>query len=128
MHGIHIDVEHEQVWWSGINDDGKDFTYTQHWGERSFTFECKSGRLRGLVNGEECFSASTGIRVVTGLDGAPVKIVGIHPEAQKVSLRAGARRWELTVEANQSFDLTSEEPEASRTAPFDFEYRISNKE
>ena len=35
MHGIHLDVEHDRVWWSGLGTDGKDFTYTQRWGDKT---------------------------------------------------------------------------------------------
>jgi hypothetical protein len=123
MYGIHLDVGHDRVWWSGLNDDGENFTYAQKWGDRSFTLECRNGQLRGLVDGNERFTASSGTRIITSLDGTPVAVVGIHHETRNVSFRAGEQEWNCTVHPNQLFDLTGEDPKASRIAPFDYPFK-----
>jgi hypothetical protein len=123
MHGIHIDVEHECVWWSGLDDDGQDFTYTQKWGERTFTLECHAGQICGLVNGKERFTASIGTRIVTDLDGAPIEVVGIHPEAQTIRLEAGEQQWNLAVHPNQSSVLMTGTAKVSGGAPFDYPFQ-----
>jgi len=77
MHGIHLDVANEQVWWSAL--DGADFTTTQRWGERTWTLAAGKDRFTGRLNNKELFSCTRGVRVVTDLAGDVREIVGIAP-------------------------------------------------
>jgi hypothetical protein len=47
MHGIHLDVANDQVWWSAL--DGADFSYTQRWGDRTWTVTAKEGRFTASI-------------------------------------------------------------------------------
>jgi len=119
MHGIRLDVEHDRVWWSGLADGGRNFTYHQRRGDTTWVLECKDGQLRATINGKESFTASAGARIVTGLDGQPVKIVGIDPQEQQVTVKTESSQWKLTVGPNQGYRLDQPEPIPFRTAPFD---------
>jgi len=119
MHGIHLDVEHGRVWWSALADGGRDFKCTQRWGETTWMLECRDGQLRAAVNGKEAFTASAGARIVTDLDGRPIKIVGIDPRERKIAVKTKSGQWKLTVGANEGYRLDRPEPTGFRTAPFD---------
>jgi len=119
MHGIHLDVEHGRVWWSGLAEGDHDFTCSQRWGDTSWVLRCKNGQLRAAVNGEESFTATAGARIVTGLDGKLLEIVGIDPEQKQITLKSKSSEWQLTVGPNQGFRLSRPEPALFRTAPFD---------
>ena len=54
MHGIHLDVEHDRVWWSGARM-AADFTYTQRWGDRTWTLTATKDRFTASLNGKELF-------------------------------------------------------------------------
>jgi hypothetical protein len=69
MQGIHLDVEHDRVWWSAVDPAASDFTSTQRWGEHHFRLSCSDGVFRGFVNDQLAFTCSAGTRVVTDLDG-----------------------------------------------------------
>ena len=92
MHGIHLDVVNDQVWWSALADS-QDFTYTQRWGDRRWTFAGEKGKFRALLNGRELFSCSAGCRVVTGLERNVREVVGIDPSKQSVKLSAGGVQY-----------------------------------
>lgn len=119
MQGIHLDVEHGRVWWSGLADGGHDFTRSQRWGARTWVLECKDGQLRATVNGKESFTASAGARIVTGLDGKLIEIVGIDPQQQQVTVKSKSREWKLMVGPNQGYRLDNPKPTPIRAAPFD---------
>ncbi len=119
MHGIHLDVEHERVWWSGLADGGHDFTSSQRWGDTTWVLQCKDGQLRAAVNGEESFTASAGVRIVTDLDGKLIEVVGIDPQQKQVTVKSKSNQWTLTVGPNQGYRLDRPQPAPFRTAPFD---------
>jgi hypothetical protein len=127
MHGIHLDVEHDRVWWSGLVDGGQNFTYHQRWGDTTWVLECKDGQLSATINGKESFTASAGARIVTGLDGQLVKLVGIDPQEQQVTVKTKSSQWKLTIGPNQGYCLVRPEPIPFRTAPFDNALPASRK-
>jgi hypothetical protein len=121
MHGIHLDVENDQVWWSSL--DGKDFTYTQRWGDREWTLTCKKGQFHARLNDRELFSGTAGVRVVTDLEGNLREVVGIDSVKRPVVLHAGGIRHALTVTPNQVYRLDTPKPTLLRAAPFDYPYQ-----
>jgi hypothetical protein len=118
MHGIYLDFDRQQVWWSGLAKAGQDFTYRQQWGQKKLMLQCEDGQLRATINGEEAFTASAGARIVTDFDGQVIKLVGIDPQPRQVKVQTGAGAWDLTVAPNQAYRLDSPDPAAVRTAPF----------
>lgn len=119
MHGIHLDLEHGRVWWSGLAGGGHDFTRMQRWGDTTWALACRDGELRATINGTESFTASAGARIITTLDGRPIRVVGIHPRKQRVTVKAGTTEWHLTVGPNRACNLDRPAPAIFRTAPFD---------
>ena len=125
MHGIHLDVANERVWWSATA--GKDFSYTQRWADRTWTLTCENGRLTARLNGRKLFSCTAGVRVVTDLEGHVREVVGIQPEKQDITLSADAREWKLTVAPNQVWGLDGRNPKLLRAAPFDYPYQEKSR-
>jgi hypothetical protein len=119
MHGIHLDVEKGQVWWSGLTNAGPDYSYTQRWDDRMWALHCTNGSFTGHLNGRELFSCTAGVRVVTDLAGELREVAGIDPEIRAVELRAGARRHKLTISPNQAFAATAAQLKLLRQTPFD---------
>ena len=101
MHGIHVDVSEGRVWWSALAEGAGDFSYTQHWGDRSWTLTAESDRVTGDLNGAELFSCTRGFRGVTDLDGTPQDVVGIASEPRTVDLLANGERHELNLKPNE---------------------------
>ena len=118
MYGIHLDVAHDRVWWSALSVG--DFTYTQRWGERTFTLDCKGGQMRASLNERELFSSTAGARVVTDLDGKILEIIGIQPDEknQEILIQCASRSWKLSLKANEVTSLEEEQPRTLRTIPF----------
>jgi hypothetical protein len=119
MDGIYLDVEHSQVWWSALADGGKEFTYTQRWGDRLFTLTCKDGKFTALLNGREILSCTTGVRVVTDLEGNVREVVGIDPAQRTVDLVNGNTEYKFSASPNQ---VRAVDGSALSAAPFDFPY------
>jgi Trehalase len=103
MHGIHLDLVNGQVWWSAC--DGKDFSYSQRWGERKWTMTSSNGVVSAELDGRKIFTASTGCRVVTDLDGRIIEIVGIAPQKQKVAVEANGQKQKFTLKPDQKITL-----------------------
>ena len=120
LHGIHLDVANDRVWWSAQAEDGKEFTYTQRWGDRNWTLTCEKGRFMARLNGRDVFSCTAGVRVVTDLEGNVREVVGIDPVQRPIVLRVGAARHEIIAAPNQVY-----RPNGSvlRAAPFNYPHR-----
>ena len=125
MHGIHLDVANERVWWSATA--GKDFSYTQRWADRTWALTCEKGRFMARLNGRELFSCTAGVRVVTDLEGHVREVAGIQPEKQNITLSADAREWKLTVAPNQVWGFDGRNPKLLRAAPFDYPYQGNSR-
>lgn len=122
MHGIHLDVANDRVWWSAIRE-GEDFTSNQRWGDRAWTLTAKEGRFTASVGDKQRFSSTRGVRIVTDLDGEVREIIGIAPGPETVELAIDGSRHELTVKPNQVWRLDGGQPVLLRSAPFDYPYR-----
>jgi hypothetical protein len=121
MHGVHLDVANDRVWWSGL--DGADFTCTQRWEGRVWTLSAAKGRFTASLNGQQLFSSTRGVRVVTDLDGNVLEVVGIASKAQTVLIQLAAIRRELIVKPNQVWRLDTAESALFQGVPFDYPYQ-----
>ncbi len=123
MHGIHLDVANSQLMWSAVADPEHDFTYSQRWGERSWTLTRERGQFRASLNGRELFACTAGVRVVTDLEGVVREVVGIESAKRTIVLHTNGARHELTVMPNQVFGLEGSKPVLRRAVPFDYPYQ-----
>ena len=127
MHGIHVDVELGQVWWSGLDLEGESFYASRQWGAHGFAMYAKDGKLIANVNGKNCFESALGCRVVTDLEGRLISVVGISPQAEVVKVTQGERSWEDGIKPNQVKRFDGERLILSREVPFDYPYRVVSK-
>jgi hypothetical protein len=127
MHGIHLAVEHERVWWSGLNDDGKDFAHTQARGDMRYELAVADGWMRGTVNGKQVFSCTEGVRIVTDERGAVMEVIGISPEPVEIELVMGASRIRGRILPNAVYEVENEGLVLIQTAPFDYPYQLPKR-
>jgi len=123
LHGIFLDVENGQVWWSALDGEGGDFAYGQRWGGRRWTLVCERGRIHASLDGREVFSGTAGARIVSDLDGNVREVVGIASGPRSVDLQSAGRRVQLTVAPNQVWSCGGDAPAMLRATPFDYPYR-----
>lgn len=120
MRGIHLDVEQGQVWWSAL--DGADFTYTQRWGNRTWTLAAGKDRFTASLNARELFSCTPGVRVVTDLEGNVGEIAGIASSPKPAALQVAGVLREFSVKPNEVWRPNAR-PLLLRAAPFDYPFR-----
>ena len=108
MNGIHLAVADERVWWSAV--DEVDVTTSQTWGDRPFRLESKDGTAHAFVGGSRVFSFTSGTRVVSDLTGNPLCLVGISPEACKVTLTVDSTQSEFAIGPNQIIPIDPANP------------------
>ncbi len=99
MYGVHVDPVAGRVWWSAC--DGKEFTYTQRWGDCEWALSAAKGRMTARRNGRELWDCTAGVRVVTDLEGKGIEVVGIAPAPQSIVLGIAREHHELTVSPSQ---------------------------
>ena len=123
MHGIYVAVERERVWWSALNDEGKNFTYTQARGDMRYELAVAEGWARGTVNGKQLFSCRAGVRIVTDEHGAVLEVIGISPEPVDIELVIGERRTQGRILPNAVYELRDDGLVQIRAVPFDYPYQ-----
>jgi len=123
MHGVHLDVERGQVWWSALTNAGPVFSYTQRWGDREWSLSCTNGTFSGHLNDKELFSCTAGVRVVTDLEGRVLEVIGIGAAPRTIALHTPKKQHEVTVAPNQVFAVNGSKLALLRAAPFDYPYR-----
>jgi len=135
MHGIHIDVENSQVWWSGLSPESwglladrdqnplGNLTYTQKWGEQSFEMSLKrKGLLEAKVNGKVIFTASPETRVITDMKGNLLSVVGIDSVIRDVRVDQQDRHWTGAIAPNEVRQFQADRLVMERQVPFDYPY------
>jgi len=100
--GVHIELD--QVFWSGLADGGET-EYVQIFGARSFVLRNDGRTFTGMINGEEKFTCSAGVRVCSDMDGNPTKIIGIDTVERLISFRSPAGSYSMEVKPNQIISL-----------------------
>jgi hypothetical protein len=81
------------------------------------------GRVTGFVNGEEVFSCSEGVRVVTDDHGAVLEVIGISPKPVDFKLSIGETKIRGRVLPNAVCGLRDGRQVHVRAVPFDFPYQ-----
>ncbi len=139
MHGIHIDVEREQIWWSGVEPNSwstisdldqnalGNLAYTQKWDEHTFEMTLRrKSNLIGKVGGENAFTASTNVRIVTDLRGNLISAVGISTKEESFHVEQNGQHWDGKIAPNevQTFGPNGSLKQLQQT-PFDYPYSPS---
>lgn len=73
LYGVHL--QGEEIWWGAAG--GREYTYTQTWGDKVYSLQCDGKRANGSVDGKPVFSTEAGYRIVTGYEGNVIRTVAI---------------------------------------------------
>lgn len=76
LHGVSVRPERE-LFFSALSDN-KNCEYTQVWGDDEYTVKVNGDKASAIINGKELFTFSTGFRVVTDMNGKPLRAVRIE--------------------------------------------------
>ena len=101
MYGIHL--TQDRVYWSCLNTSN-DYEYEQTCGNRIFKLKTKGNQVVCFINGNEVFSFTKGIRVISDLSGRIVEVVGIEPEKQKARITCHEKTIVEEVSPNTVFN------------------------
>jgi len=123
MHGIHLDVANDRIWWSALNSVGTDFSYTQRWGEQTWMLTCSNGQFTARCSGRDIFSCTAGVRVMTTFAGKVQEVAGIDSVPQSVTLRTDGNPYVFTIAPNQIYQLDGQKVKVLHTVPFDYPRR-----
>jgi hypothetical protein len=122
MYGVELDED--RVLWSGLARGGFFIHYTQQWGTNVFALENRGNLFAGRINGRTIFTCSTGVRVVTDLEGVAQAIIGIDQIDHEVTLHLGKVTHAVKIKPNQIFLFSGNgRLHPSRSAPFDYPFK-----
>jgi hypothetical protein len=125
-HMYGVDLDEDRVLWSGLARGGFSMHYAQRWGTNVFALENRGNRFAGRINGRTVFTCSTGVRVVTDLDGVPQKIIGIDQIEHNVTLHVGKAAYAIKIKPNQEFHFSgSGKLQPAHSAPFDYPFKAN---
>ena len=96
-----VNVGTHEISWGAVETEDN-WTYTQIWGDDTFTLEKNGNLATALRNGEKLFDFTPGFRVATDLQGKPLRAVRIQ-EGEKMFALNGTALKALT--ANQTVSL-----------------------
>lgn len=118
LHGIHVDVEQGRVWWSGLVENGHDYSYTQRWGDQTWRLVAAQGLITAELNGRTLFSCTTDVRVVTDLAGNVLELVGIDSHPREVTLNTSSFQQSLIVRPNELYRRSGSKLSLAHVVPF----------
>ncbi|MFR3482525.1 MAG: hypothetical protein ACLTXL_02875 [Clostridia bacterium] len=80
-------MDKTELYWGCLPGGGQSRVYRQQWGEHLYAMVHEGEWNTAYLDGEELFSVSDGVRVVTDREGRIGRIAGIDVEAHKVTVR-----------------------------------------
>lgn len=119
LYGVYL--KNGEVYFSGLPHTHA-YDYTQRFGTNRYSIRQNDGIITGWLNGEECFTASAGLCVVTDGQGAVLRLIGIDSEEREVSLTQKGKIYTARVKPNASFVIQKDTLTEETRVPFDFPY------
>jgi hypothetical protein len=121
-----------ELWWSAVAPaKGGQMDYTQTWFDKTWQQVNAGGQFSAQVNGKPVFQCTSGVRVVTDLNGKIMLIVGIVPSAVDVTLVAEGKTLTLKVKPNEVYairqGIAARQPSSPFANPHHTEPRNSEK-
>jgi len=116
-----IDLQRDQVRFSGIAADVP-YTYTQKWGDKTFSLSQKEGMLTGSLNGKELFKCTAGVRITTDLDGNIAQIAGIDTIPQTITLTVKGKEFSSAIAPNEQMGIRDGKLCSVKQIPFNYPY------
>jgi len=97
MYGIHL--TQDLVYWSCL-DDKEQYEYIQQWGNKIFMMTTRENQVFCSIDGQEVFSFTKGIRVVSDLSGKIIEVAGIDTEAKKAEISCNGKTKSVEIAPN----------------------------
>lgn len=84
MYGVHR--EREQLYWGTVAD--AESTYEQIWGEHSWLIRNNTKTAQAFIDGKKVWEAGPDLKIITDLNGKPVKAIACSETADVKSVRS----------------------------------------
>lgn len=123
MFGIYPVVDQEKIWWSSLSHEGSDLRTSQRRAEMLYDMVVENGRVTGMVNGQQVFACSEGVRIATDEQGAVREVIGICAKPIELDLVIGERQIRRQILPNAVYELRGNELAQVRVVPFDYPYQ-----
>lgn len=89
----------------GCAHNGCDSTFTQKLFGKEYTITHKEGIATAMCNGEEWFSVSEGVTIVTDMDGNIISVSGVEHNSKNITLSYKGCISDTTVKSNQIYKV-----------------------
>jgi hypothetical protein len=103
LYGIH--VQFDEIYWGALGRNEHETSYTQHWGDNSYTVLSKKGETTGSINGKEIFHVTNGVRIITDWKGKATKMINIKGETLNVKCSINGKKKTIELQPNQVYQL-----------------------
>lgn len=100
MHGVQL--SQNRIYWSCLNDNN-DYEYEQFWGDKVFKLKINGNQVVCSVNGNDVFSFTKGIRMVSEMSSKIIEVVRIEQEKQKANITLYEKMSFLSVAPNNVY-------------------------
>jgi hypothetical protein len=102
LYGIHI--AQDRINWSYLDKPGN-CCYVQNWGDHSYKLETKGRKVYCSIDGNEVFSFSKGIRIVSDMQGRIKEVIGINPakEGKVIEISYEGKTFTMSVTPNSVY-------------------------
>ncbi|MGO4495541.1 hypothetical protein AB4114_06490 [Paenibacillus sp. 2RAB27] len=117
-----VSISKDEVYWGGLQDGEFERRYTQRWAQDSFTLESKEGCFSGYINDKQMFNATTGVRIVTDLQGQVKEIIGIDTEATAIHLQIEEQSFDFTIKPNEVYVIENNSVIKKKQVAFDYPF------
>lgn len=122
MYGVEFDEN--RLLWSALSRGNNSMHYVQQWGSQTCHLESRNNTFAVRINDRTIFSCSTGVRVITDMEGIPQAIIGLDQVERNVALRLGTRIYNLKIKPNEVFNFSGDgRLIPAPSAPFDYPFQ-----
>ena len=109
-----------ELWWSAVAPaKGGQMDYTQTWFDKTWRLVNSDGQVSAYINGRLVFQCTSGVHIVTDVNGKVLRIVGIAPSAVDVALVAEGKTLKLKVKPNKVYSIQKGIAARLPAAPFE---------
>lgn len=113
-----VDFVCDELIWSSCDTDVTT-EYTQHLFDCDYTIKRENGVTTAYKNGNEIFKTTSGLRVVTDLDGNIKRICGMEDHEIDAKLEFGGKSFDIKVVPNQKTTFENGNPTETTYIPFE---------
>ena len=115
FYGIHI--SRDTINWSCL-DTKQDFEYTQVWNKNTYLIKKNREMVSCFINSKLIVQFSKGCRLVTDMNGKPLKIIGIETKDETIKFLVDKNSTSLTVKPNFVYKLNDNKTELISSKTF----------